>query len=397
MNNNETIKIRRVFFYIIFLIIPIISLSASERSEVWKKMYNRAVTIEQQYILMQNIVAMNDPVLSEMLDSALADQISSLENQMSRTDLEKKNQLMRMIVNELSSLKAEESAGTIFTLFNSVDDYYLKADCLIALGQIRAVELVPQISTILRNLNFNTTSDKQPAEIIAYGAIIALERMRETAGFEQVFYASLGWYSRRIRDKAAAVLESISDDPTEPILNIIGGESDYESKELALNLENRSSAPPENKNKVAILGIKESLRYLPNDKTEANQLEKLRLAAINILIANKYNGVDIVDDLTTVYNRAIDINEKLITLQALGNNGSDKSVLWLSNELAEFNSRQLDGIAVNQTELIYVKQLIGSLAVSGNVNAKPVLLEVQFSNYTPAIIRLAKNAIKELE
>ena len=397
MNNNETIKIRRVFFYIIFLIIPIISLSASERSEVWKKMYNRAVTIEQQYILMQNIVAMNDPALSEMLDSALADQISSLENQMSRTDLEKKNQLMRMIVNELSSLKAEESAGTIFTLFNSVDDYYLKADCLIALGQIRAVELVPQISTILRNLNFNTTSDKQPAEIIAYGAIIALERMRETAGFEQVFYASLGWYSRRIRDKAAAVLEIISDDPTEPILNIIGGESDYESKELALNLENRSSAPPENKNKVAILGIKESLRYLPNDKTEANQLEKLRLAAINILIANKYNGVDIVDDLTTVYNRAIDINEKLITLQALGNNGSDKSVLWLSNELAEFNSRQLDGIAVNQTELIYVKQLIGSLAVSGNVNAKPVLLEVQFSNYTPAIIRLAKNAIKELE
>ena len=83
---------------------------------------------------------------------------------------------------------------------------------------------------------------------MAFAAITSLERMRDVGGFEQVFYASQGWYSRRIKDKATAVLSVISDDPTEPILKIIGGQSDYETKIIALNVENKSNAPSENIN-----------------------------------------------------------------------------------------------------------------------------------------------------
>ncbi len=397
MGNNKINIIRHIFSVVLFFCIPILTVSAGDRSEMWKKMYNRVDTIDQQYAIMQNIVAMDDPALIEMLDSALAGQISTLTDRLSRTGMEKKNLLMRMIVAELSSLRAEESAGTIFTLYNSVDDRFIRAECLLALGQIRAVEFVPQISTILRNLNFNTSADKDAAEIVAYAAIISLERMKENIGFEQVFYASLGWYNRRVKERASAALSVISDDPTEPILNILSGDSDYVSKERALVVENNSQASSENKNRVATLGLSEGLRYSPNDKIEEYQLSKLRLSSMNILITNQYKGSDVFNNLGIVFENADDINEKLLALQALGVNGSDQAVLWLSNKLSEFNTRQLDGLAANQTELIYVKQLINSLAVSGNVNAKPVLLEVQFSNYTPAINRLSKNAIKELE
>ena len=394
-NANRVLRV--ILLSVILMIVPVVILSASDRSEVWKRMYNRAFTIDQQFAIMQNMVAMDDPALIDVLDSALADQINSLGNQMNRTEKSKKDQLMRMIVNELSSLKAEESAGTIFTLYNASDNHILKADCLVALGQIRAIDLVPQISTILRNLNFNTSGDQQIAEILAFAAITSLERMRDVGGFEQVFYASTGWYSRRIKDKATAVLSVISDDPTDPILNIINGDSDYETKIIALNVENRSNAPAENKNKVAALSLKEGLRYSPNDKMEADQLAKLRLAAINILILNRYNSEDIVSDLIMNYSRSNDINDKLITIQALGVNGTNGAVAWLSKELANYNSRQLSGLSANQTELIYIRQLIGSLALSGNVNAKPVLLEVQFSDYTPAIVRLVKEALKKFE
>ena len=398
MKNIKSMKLKRVLFLTaVLMILPVLTVSASDRSEVWKRMYNRAITIDQQYAIMQNIVAMDDPALVELLDSALAEQISSLENQMTRTEREKKDQLMRMIVNELSSLRAEESAGTIFTLFNAVDNHILKADCLIALGQIRAVELVPQISTILRNLNFNTSDDVTVAEIIAYAAIVSLERMRDVRGFEQVFYSSLGWYSRRVTDKAKAVLTVISDDPTEPILDIIGGDSDYESKLIALEIEKQSSASSENKNKVAVFSLEEGLRYSPNDKMEADRLAKLRLASINILITNKYKNAEVVSDLITHFDRATDINDKLITIQALGVNGTNEAVSWLNDELSNYNSRQLSGLSANQTELIYIRQLISSLALSGNVNAKPVLLEVQFSDYTPAIVRLVKEALKQFE
>jgi len=373
-------------------------LYGGDRAEVWKRMYNRALTVDQQYAIMQNIVTMDDPSLIEVLDEALAEQIASLEDQMSRTERDKKDELMRMIVNELSSLKAEESAGTIFTLYNSVENHILKADCLVALGQIRAVDLVPQISIILRNLNLHASSDQQVAEILAYASIVSLERMRDIGGFEQVFHASQGWYSRRIKDRAAQALLVISDDPTEPILDILTGpDSSFKVKLTALEVENASSAPVDNKNRTAVLALNEGLRYSPNNKMEADQLAKLRQAAMVILINNSYKDPAVAEDLALAYDRAEDINEKLIVIQTMGVNGSDETVGWLSGKLSDFNSRQLSGIAADQTELIYIRQMISSLGLSGNVNAKPVLLEVQFSDYTPAIVRLAKEAISNLE
>jgi hypothetical protein len=392
---DKLVKVLGLSF--LFLIIPVLTIAASDKSEIWKRMYNRAYTIDQQIAIMQNIVAMDDPALFEVLVSAVGGQLSTLENQMNRTERDTKNQLMRMIVNELSSLRAEESAGTIFTLFNAVDDHLLKADCLVALGQIRAVDLVPQISNVLRNLNFNTSDDTQAAEIIAYGAVVSLERMRDVRGFEQVFYASLGWYSRRVKEKASAVLKVISDDPSEPIMEILGGNSDYKSKTIALNVEKDSNAPVENKNKVAILALEEGLQYSPIDKTEARELSELRIGAIKILVLNQNKDSAIVEDLAQSFSRETDINNKLIVIQAFGANGTDEAVAWMSSMLSNFNSRQLSGLSANQTELIYIRQLISSLSLSGNVNAKPVLLEVQFSDYTPAIVRLAKEALSKLD
>lgn len=382
----------------LLLIVLIGQVGAGDRSEVWKRMYNRAFTIEQQYAIMQNIVAMDDPSLIDVLDSALADQISSLEDNLNRTEMAQKEELMRLIVNELSSLKAEESAGTIFTLYNTVDNHILKADCLVALGNIRAIDLVPQISTILRNLNFNTSDNVQVAEILAYASIISLERMRDINGFEQVFYASQGWYTRRVKERAAEALASISSDPTEPILDIMGGAySDYRTKLIALQVQNASEAPLENKSKAAVLALSEGLRYSANDKTEGDQLSKLRQEAMIALINNGYKDPEIVPNLSKTYDRAIDISERLIAIQALGSNGSNEAIAFMSDIMTEFNDRQLSGIAADQTELIYIRQFISSLGYSGNVNAKPVLLEVQFSDYTPAIVRLAKEAISNLE
>lgn len=389
---------RKAVLTLVLLLVSLTFLSAGDRSEVWKRMYNRALTIDQQYAIMQNIVAMDDPSLIEVLDAALAEQIASLEDQMTRTERGKKDELMRMIVNELSSLKAEESAGTIFTLYNTVDNHILKADCLVALGQIRAVELVPQISMILRNLNFNTSSDTTVAEILAFASIVSLERMRDVGGFEQVFYASQGWYSRRIKDRATAALQVISDDPTEPILVIMSGpDSDYRTKLVALEIQSASAAPAENKSRAAVLALSEGLRYSPNNKTEADQLAKLRQTAMILMINSSYKDSSVAENLARAYDRADDINEKLIAIQAMGINGSNETVAWLSDELSDYNSRQLSGLSANQTELIYIRQIISSLGLSGNVNAKPVLLEVQFSDYTPAIVRLAKEAISNLE
>lgn len=389
---------RKIVLSALILLVSLSFLSAGDRSEVWKRMYNRALTIDQQYAIMQNIVAMDDPSLIEVLDSALAEQIASLEDQMTRTERSKKDELMRMIVNELAALKAEESAGTIFTLYNAVDNHILQADCLVALGQIRAIDLVPQISTILRNLNFNTSSDTTVAEILAYASIVSLERMRDLGGFEQVFYASQGWYTRRIKERASAALKVISDDPTEPILTIMGGpDSSYKTKLVALEVESESNAPAENKSKAAVLALNEGLRYSPNNKTEGDQLAKLRQTAMIIMINSQYKDPSVVENLERAYDRAEDINEKLIVIQTMGINGSNEAVAWMSEELTEYNSRQLSGLSANQTELIFIRQIISSLGLSGNVNAKPVLLEVQFSDYTPAIVRLAKEAIANLE
>ncbi|MDA3956421.1 hypothetical protein [Oceanispirochaeta sp.] len=391
----KKITVFTAFLFFLISVLPVFSDSA----EVWTRLYRRSSSIEQKEMVLQNIVKLNDRGVEPILIEALEEMINNQEKfRGDRALMMKWVDISSMIVKALGTLKTRDAEDLVWFVVNHPgDNSLLKADALIALGEMRAIGYAPEIATILRNLNLNTQQDNRTnAEIEAYGCVLALQKMRDPLGFEPVFYAATGWYSRRTKNLALESLKAISEDPTEPVMKIMI-DADFKTKKIALQVEKDSSASVENKDKVAILALEEGHKYQTSDKKQLDDLSKLRVEAIKILIENESKDDAAVPFLKKTVELAKDGNEIIYSYFALGVIGSDAAVDVLSEKLSYFNRRQSDGIEASRDQLEYIKQIIKSIGMSGNSRGNAALREVQFSNYTPAIVRLAKQAQTELQ
>ncbi len=371
----------------------------SDSAEVWTRLYRRSNSLEQKEMVLQNIVKLHDRAVEPVLIEALEEMNSNQEKfKGDRALLLKWVDMTDMIVRELGNLKTRDAEDAVwFVVTHPADSSLLKSNALIALGEMRATGYAPEIATMLRNLNFNTQQEnKTNAEIEAFGSVMALQKMRDPVGFEPVFYAATGWYSRRTKELAMASLKTITDDPTDSIVSIMKT-ADFATKRIALQVEKDSTASEDNKNKVAVLALEEGHKYQTTDKKQLDDLSKLRVEAIKILIENNAKNSAAVPLLKKTVELAKDSNEIIYSYFALGVIGNDAAVDVLAEKLTAYNRRQSDGISASQEQLEYIKQIIKSIGMSKNSRGNAVLTEVQFSNYTPAINRLAKQAQEELK
>ena len=163
---------------------------ADQEGESWARLYRRIPDIKQKYAIMQNIIPLDDRSLEPFLTSSL-DELVYGDLSQYRTDNSTYDDweiLTRTIIGELGDIKGQSGALTIWDVVTTAEVPLLKAEGLIALGNIRAIKFAPEIAMMLRNLNFNIRDDRDAAEIEAYAAIVALEKMKEDIGFESVFY-----------------------------------------------------------------------------------------------------------------------------------------------------------------------------------------------------------------
>jgi hypothetical protein len=68
----------------------------------------------------------------------------------------------------------------------------------------------------------------------------------------------------------------------------------------------------------------------------------------------------------------------------------------LARRLSEFNERQEAGLAINQDELLFVRQLIFALGEAGDEVGLQPLTEMAYVGYTPALVRQAEEAMKKI-
>jgi len=372
-------------------------LSAGDASEVWGRLYDRVDTLEQKYSIMQKIVQLDDPSMELTLTLALSQLVEGdLYNKHTGSTQDLWSDLTKMIIRELGDYKAQDAAPVVYIVMRDFSGL-LKAEAMIALGSMQAVEYADEMSTVLRNLNFNVQEDKDTAEKEAFGAVMGLNRMGEMVGFEPVFYAHVGWYSRRIKEVAAQTLTEMVEDPTEEIMKILETAS-YEDKLVALDVENRSSASAENKIRTAVYALELGVSLQGADITENQQLAELRIAAMNILIENEASDESTISMLDRAYTEAPSLEEQLSSVLALAVNGSDAAVTKLIEYLEYFNERQASGLSPNNQEQQLIRQILYGLGISGNGElAMPALSAVEIFNYSNSINRSAKTALENYQ
>lgn len=368
---------------------------ADEMTFIYRRIYQQAETLRQKEAATQAILVREDPGDAAVLEYILEDLLKTgPEIAKGSPDRQIWNNLVRAAVGTLGTLRYVEAAPFAWDAYGQADDPLTRAEALMALGNMRALEYAERISLVLRNLNFEPVRDREAGEKVAFGAILALEKLRDPVGFAPVFFASEGWYTRRVRDQALRSLPLLAEDPTDPVRQLILEES-LERKLKAFDLHAASKAPEEKKIEIARLALQRGIEIKARDRAEGTRLRDLRIRGMRSLVTLKAGG-----GASTVWIREAfklgETDERLLALQALGTDASDASASALVDILLELDAQQRAGITDEVRNRI-AAAAIQYAASTRNPLVRPALTAVSLNEkWSNSLIRAAQDALKEL-
>jgi hypothetical protein len=387
---------KRILIPLAFLVAVLPAAIADETTEIYMTLYRQAETLQQKYAAVVNLVSLNDKTTAPVISSALEELLQNQKSYSGRTEAELYGRTILVLARALGDYKYSPAADFLWDVVQQVPEPLAKAEALMSIGKMRDLGYAERIALLLRDLNFQPSTDRDAGEKVAYGAIIALGKLKDARGFSPVFFAADAWYSQRVRLQAAQALPDIAADPTDPIKEIIGAEPEPDRKTRALKAEDASKAPPERKVEAALLAL--SLGHLksPRDPAEARAFAGLRKLALRMLIVNKAAGADSVDGCLSSFSKGYDDEEKLLGLSALGSNGSDPAATALRDLILKMNQDQRSGLS-GESRVRMAKAAMENAGVSKNKILKPALLAVSMNDsWSSGVLLAAQAALKAM-
>ena len=393
---QESNRMKR-FIALIFVAATLSVCYADETTEIYRNLYEQAEGLQQKYAAVLNLVALNDKTTSPVISSALEELLLQQMSYSSRAEAELYGRTILVLARALGDYKYAPAAPFLWDVVQQVPDPLAKAEALMSIGKMRDLEYAERIALMLRDLNMQPAEDRDAGEKLAYGAIIALDKLKDLRGFSPVFFAAEAWYSQRVRQQAMQSLPNISEDPTEPIKEILAAEALPERKIRALKAEVSSKAAPARKIEAALLALNLGHLKSPRDPSEAKGLADLRKLALRTLVASKATGADPVDGCASSYSKGYDDEEKLLALSALGANGSDPAATVLRGFILKMNDDQKAGLT-DDDRLRMAKAAMENAGISKNKLLKPALLGVSMNDsWSSGVLLAARAALKAIQ
>ncbi len=369
---------------------------ASEELDIYTYLYSTASTPVERLGILKGIAESKLDGAGQLYAQALAQVL--LEQPTLRTIAEKEaaDETVRLLSTLLGDSKYTAAAGDLWRVVQNFSNPLVKAEALIAMGRIRNPDYLEQILKTLSELNLKPTSDPEAGEKIAYGAILALEKYRAPAGYIPVFFASVGWYNRRIKEQAAKSLPYIIDDPSEPISAILLSSSySYDVKLIALQKQEASKAAVSAKAAVAAIALGESWRASTSDQIQRMTLANTRKLSIDMLRRYGTSDAAVVPLLKQSYEKGVDTEERLAAVTALPAVSSDDAVRALSGFLLGLNTKRRDNNITQEDERM-VRAVIPALGATASPLARVALRNVDTLDWTNAVKVLAAEALKKI-
>jgi len=386
-----------------FIVICILMISAavwgfaaSEDVDVYAYLYNTAVTNSSQLDILQNMSEARLSGAGDFYAKALRKLLSEYKNIKDVTQRNAADEQAILLSTMLGSEKYSSAASDLWLVVDGFSSPLVKAEALMALGKIRATAYLPQVIRVLESLNTQPTSDRLNGERIAFGAIIALEKYQDPSGYLPVFFASIGWYSDRIKSQALKSLPLIAKDPVPYMLQVIKGAGyDYPTKFAALKTIEASKVDSKDKASVAVAAYNEGWRGSSSDVQLKLILTDMRKMAIKMINRYKTTDESVYPLLDRSYMNGYDVQEKLEAVAALASLGTDDSAKLLSKYLDELNAKRLND-NIKQEDEQMVRAIIPAVGQAGRVLSRKSLISVGASGWPPAVKKLADDAMKKL-
>jgi HEAT repeat protein len=386
---------KSVIFFILISAVTVLGFAVGEDIDVYVHLYNSSPTTTAQLDVLQNMAGASLSGAGEFYSSALKRLLSEYRNIKNVTEKNAADEQAMLLASLLGTEKYTQAAPDLWAVVDVFEAPLVKSEAMIALGKIRATAYLPRIIRILESTNVAPTANRLEGERIAFGTIVALEKYQDPSGYLPVFFASVGWYSKRIQDQAVRSLDFIAEDPVPYMLNIVKGASfNYDTKYAAVKaVETSKRVNNKKKADVAVAGLGEGWRSSTSDAHNRVVLADMRKLSIQMI--NKYRTDDeaIYPLLERSYTLG-DMDEKLATVAALASQRTAKSAEQLSKFLMDLNVKRLNG-NIKQEDEQAVRAIIPALGQTGRPEGRPALASVSASGWPPAVAKLADDAIKQ--
>jgi len=371
--------------------------SASEEVQVYEYLYKASPTHSGKLDILQNMAESRLSGAGEFYAKALRDLVGDYKNIKDPTERYAATEEAMLLSALLGAEKYTQAANDLWLVVDGFADPLVKSEALMALGKIRATAYLPQVIRVLESVNAAPTADRLNGERVAFGAIISLEKFQDPSGYLPVFFASTGWYSDRIRTQAAKSLPLIAQNPAPYMLQVVKGSAhNYSTKYSALRtIEAARGVDNKEKVSVAVAALTEGWRSSTNDPQLRQVLADMRKMAIGMINRYKTDDEAIYNLLERSYTQGVDTQEKIAAITALASQGTEESAKRLSKFLMDLNAKRVSG-NVRQEEEQMVRVIIPAIGQTGRNSGRSALSAVRASNWTPAVVTLADNAMKQL-
>jgi hypothetical protein len=327
--------------------------------------------------------------------NSLVNQIPGIQRTASATEKVAAEDLAQILAALLGEEKYATAAPDLWRAYNAFTTPMVKAEVLISLGKLRAVEFLPQVVRALQDLNSVPPAGKDDIETkgqIIRGAVIALEKYRDVSGYLPVFFVSISGYPDRIRSLARDTLPVILEDPSELLIEQVIKSSSYAIpvKLVALQTIEAANVPTTSKAAAAVASFAQGWGNPTNDPRQKLAVADLRKISINMI--TRYGTTDsaVYPLLKRSYEEVSDDDEKIAVIRALAALDSEDSAKQLSSYAMTILGRQTDNTR-NRTDDTMIRELIPALGAVGTATSRSTLETIANTADTPAVQRLAQD------
>jgi hypothetical protein len=369
--------------------------------DTWTEIYNGESTISGQLLTLQMVARQGAPNSGPFFAGALSRLLRQYPSFRRASDLAVADECAMVITRELGTSKYTAAGPDLWKTVETFANPLVKSEAVIALGKAGVVDYLPHVVQLLTDLNTKIPSEREIQvrdSRVAYGAVISLENFKDISGYLPVFFASNGWYDSRLKAQAAASLPVITNDPTDPLLQVVKSPGyPYSIKYLALQSEEASQAPEASKARVAAAALAEGWKAATTDIHLRNELAQIRKLSLDMI--RRYgigNDNTVYINLGRCYREGADINEKLDAVQALSAIATDQAAFLLNSFILAIHQRRQSNALTREDDQM-IRALITALgATKRSIGRSSLTLVQQSPAWTNTIRGLAGTALENL-
>ena len=377
---------------------------ADAELDMYTFLYDGSQTQAEQLSILQSMAEANISGAGDFYAKALSRLVGGYSNIRTATVTERNaaSEQAKLLAGFLGTEKNTASARDLWRIYTDFpqNEALAKAEALMALGKIQAKEYFPQVNEVLKILNGDGKPPADPlnGERIAYGAIISLEKFQNPEASLQLYKASNGWYTDRVKSQAARSLDLISATLAPYISGVIRSPgSSYQDKLTALQTIQKSKAVNADKSSVAAIALAQGWTAVTRNPAEQNVLATMRRTAIDMIRSYGSSDEAIYPLLERSYSDGLaGEDEQFRTIRALSVLATDSSTRLLAQFLTGLNVKRQRGNITPDDERM-VREIIPALGATKNASGRVALTAViNNDNWTPAVKTLARNALNQL-